>query len=276
MGDKPYEQLTIRDHFMFGKVCQDETNAQIILRALLNEDITVKTTEVEKFLNDTKSGKFVRLDLLAKDEFDVIYNAELQHYSNKERTEELPRRSRYYQSLIDANNIPKRKHYKDIPDVYVIFVCTYDPFGFDLPQYTFKTKCIEADIPNFDDGINRIFFNTTADLRSLPLKTQNMLKYIGTGSTSDTETKFLEDIINDARVKEIWRNEYMLTFVHDKDVYLDGYDSGYDSGSVLGAINNTISLYLKGKLKKADAMEELSLSESDFEDAVTKYQAELT
>ena len=61
------------------------------------------------------------LDLLARDEIDTLNNAELQHYSNKERTEELPRRSRYYQSLIDANNIPSGRHYKDIPDIFIIF-----------------------------------------------------------------------------------------------------------------------------------------------------------
>ena len=59
---------------------------------------------------------------------------------------------------------------------------------------------------------------------------RNMLEYINTGARSDVATKSLDDKVKEARLKEEWKVEYMLTLVHDKDVYRDGFDEGYDTG----------------------------------------------
>lgn len=63
---KNYDQLTIRDHFMFGKICEKPKNSQLILRALLDDPtITISNTEVEKYYKPYSDNKYVRLDLLA-------------------------------------------------------------------------------------------------------------------------------------------------------------------------------------------------------------------
>ena len=56
--------------------------------------------------------------------------------------------------------------------------------------------------------------------------------------------------------------------------YEEGFDNGFDEGLEAGAFKNTISLYLKGKLSKMDSIDELHISESDFDAAVAKYQSE--
>ena len=65
---KNYEELTIRDHFMFGKICLDTKNCQIILRALLGKDINIVDSQIEKEIKQYSDSKFVRLDLLAEDD----------------------------------------------------------------------------------------------------------------------------------------------------------------------------------------------------------------
>ncbi|MCQ2081744.1 MAG: hypothetical protein MJZ11_08790 [Lachnospiraceae bacterium] len=71
----------------------------------------------------------------------------------------------------------------------------------------------------------------------------------------------------------------MRTFVHDNDVYMDGYDTGYDtgynSGTNEGTERTTVSLFLKGKLTKGDVLEELNITEAEFDEVVAKYQNEL-
>ena len=48
----------------------------------------------------------------------------------------------------------------------------------------------------------------------------------------------------------------------------------YKEGLEAGALRNTISLYLKGWLIKANSIAELNISEADFDAAVAKYQDE--
>lgn len=57
-----------------------------------------------------------------------------------------------------------------------------------------------------------------------------MLQYIETGAVTDDATQQLDSEVTEARLKDEWRTEYMLTIVHDRDVFVDGYDSGLESG----------------------------------------------
>lgn len=267
---KNYEELTLRDHFMFGKICLKPENSQLILSALLNDDITVVTTDVEKVLIDHKDNKYVRLDILAKDEFDRVYDAELQHEStNINRQKELPKRARYNQSMIDSALLEAGKEYLELPDVYIIFICTFDPFGKGLPRYTFRTRFVDDDI-SYNDGVQKIFFNTTADLSVLPESAKNMLEYINTGTISDGTTEKIDSAVKEARLKEGWRLEYMLAALHDEDVfsegYGDGFNKGYDSGSK-EKLQQIISNMLKKKTPDADIIELTQCTRNDLDAA---------
>ena len=94
---KNYEELTMRDHFMFGKICTDPENRKLLIDALLQIDLKEKDGTIEKYLQEYRNSKFARLDLLSESEDGKIYNAEMQNKSkNPRRQLELPKRSRYY------------------------------------------------------------------------------------------------------------------------------------------------------------------------------------
>lgn len=236
---KNYEDLTIRDAFMFGKICSIPENRKIILDSLLQIDLREKSGDVEMQIREYKDSKYTRLDLISEDESNKIYNAEMQNESSdKKRQEELPYRARYYQSIIDTAFFKTGESYLNMPETYIIFICTFDPYGLGLPIYTFNTKCTEISLPEYSDKAHKIFFNTTANLSNLPKDMRNMLEYINTGVANDTATKCINDQIVEARVKEAWRAEYMLTVVHDRDVYTDGYTSRQPE---IDALNTTIA-----------------------------------
>ena len=265
---KNYEELTIRDHFMFGKICSKPENRKLILDSLLQIDFREKegTGTIEKHIQEFKDSKYARLDLLAEDEYGAVYDAEMQNKSNdKSRQEELPRRSRYYQSIIDTAYFNSGGDYKNIPETYIIFICTFDPFNKGLPIYTFETKCLETDIKEYNDKAHKIYFNTTADLSNLPQDMKNMLEYINTGTTNDKATETLDYEVKEARLKEEWRAEYMLTVVHDIDVYREGYESRQaeidtltDENTVL-TDKNTALTDANSVLKKAVADKDATL-----------------
>lgn len=235
--NKNYEDLTIRDSFMFGKICSKEENRKIILDSLLQIDLHEKSGDVEKRLQIYRGTKYARLDLISEDEANKVYNAEMQNESHdKSRQKELPNRSRFYQSVLDAAYFESGEKYYNLLETYIIFICTFDPFHRGLPIYTFDTKCNEIDIPEYNDKAHKLFFNTTADLSTLPQSVQNMLKYIETGVANDAATQAIDNEIVEARLKEEWRSEYMLNLVHDTDVYREGADSRQPEIDELNAV----------------------------------------
>ena len=60
-----------------------------------------------------------------------------------ERVEDIGKRTRYYQSMIDIDSLLKGAVYSELKESYVIFICTSDPFESGLPVYTFERKCRE-------------------------------------------------------------------------------------------------------------------------------------
>ena len=209
---KNYEELTIRDAFMFGKICSIPENRKIILDSLLQIDLREKAGDVEKQIREYKDSKYTRLDLISEDERNKIYNAEMQNKSgDRTRQDEFPCRARYYQSIIDTAFFKTSENYIDIPETYIIFICTFDPYGMGLPIYTLDTKCNEVELPEYDDKAHKIYFNTSANLSNLPKDVRNMLEYINTGIANDKATRCIDDQIVESRFKEAWRAEYMLT-----------------------------------------------------------------
>ena len=57
-----------------------------------------------------------------------------------ERVEDIGKRTRYYQSMIDIDSLLKGAVYSELKESYVIFICTSDPFESGLPVYTFERK----------------------------------------------------------------------------------------------------------------------------------------
>ena len=65
--------------------------------------------------------------------------------------EELPKRSRYYQDLIDIELIDKGEDYSELKNSIVIFICTFDEFGKGRHLYTFENICIQDETIRLDD-----------------------------------------------------------------------------------------------------------------------------
>ena len=93
---------------------------------------------------------------------------------------ELPRRSRYYQSVADVSTTPSSSQYPKLPDNILIFICTFDPFDRNLPRYTFQYTCQETDHQlKLEDGSLRIFLNTaTEELSNLDQKLEAFYHYL--------------------------------------------------------------------------------------------------
>lgn len=88
-----WEDLTISNDFLFGKVMQNAKLCQELLQRILPDlDIDhIEYPELQKVIKPDADAKSVRLDVYVKDNKNVIYNIEMQACDTKE----LPKRSRY-------------------------------------------------------------------------------------------------------------------------------------------------------------------------------------
>ena len=94
-----------------------------------------------------------------------------------------------------------------------------------------------------------------------------MLEYINTGTTNDKATETLDYEVKEARLKEEWRAEYMLTVVHDIDVYREGYESRQAEIDSLTADVTTLTSTIKDKDETlADMTATLDRINKEFEE----------
>ena len=71
----------------------------------------------------------------------------------------IPERARYNSALIDTNSLKKGQDYKDLPDVYVIFITENDVLKGNKPIYTIERTVSELEHKSFDDRSHIIYVN---------------------------------------------------------------------------------------------------------------------
>lgn len=219
---KKYEELIISDDFMYGKVSQDLSITKEILEMAINKKIDeISFADNQKTLRGTIEGKEVRLDTYVEDEERNTYDSEMQNRSSSDTKidPQLPKRSRYYQGMIDINILEGGSKYQKLKKSYIIFFCTFDPFGKEMCKYTFENVCQELPELKLGDGCVKIFFNTKGkDCSNLTDKQKAFIEYIENGNAKDELTKKIDAKVRDVRKNEKWRREYMKALLHDQDI----------------------------------------------------------
>ncbi len=171
---KTFQELTIKDNFMFTAVMSDKENCRKLLSMVLGFPVTVVSVEYEYSIIYNPDYKGIRLDVLAVDDDGSQYNVEVQTVNRK-----IEKRSRYYHSQLDMKLLSRGKEYSILPDAYVIFICDYDPVGVKKYKYTFNHTCMEAPGYTLEDGSHTIFLSTKGENDSdVPEELVSFLKYV--------------------------------------------------------------------------------------------------
>lgn len=76
----------------------------------------IEYPELQKSIKEDADARSVRLDVYVKDDKETVYNIEMQTTS----AGELPKRSRYYQGMIDLQLLDKNESYKKLNKSYII------------------------------------------------------------------------------------------------------------------------------------------------------------
>ena len=197
------------------------------------------------------------MDVYVKDS-DRIFDIEMQ----TSVPEDLPRRMRYYQSMIDIDSLIAGSDYATLKESYVIFLCTKDPFGLGLPVYTFNTVCREKTDFSLNDGINKLFFNASAFASEKNLEIKGFLGYLCNGKPSDYLTEDIDQRVERLKINEIFRSDYMM----DALPLYDARQAGLKEGMALGEAKGLLA----GERKKAIETAKKMLENKIQIDLITK------
>lgn len=118
------------DDFM-SKVFEDKDCVEFLLQIILKRDDLKVTSVSSQYVIKNLQGRSVRLDILAVDRQNQVYNIEIQRDDKGAGV----KRARYNSSLIDANVTEPGEQYQNLNETYVVFITENDVLGENLPIY---------------------------------------------------------------------------------------------------------------------------------------------
>ena len=170
-----YEGILPKHDYVFGKIMEDKETCKRFIEQTL--DIKIRDLvylEKQKTLDPAIDVKGIRLDVYVEDDQNTVYNIEIQSANRGS----LPKRSRYYQSVMDVESLNRGSVYQELQKSFVIFVCSFDPFGKKYMKYTFDNRCQEVSNLSFEDGTTKIFLNTKGKIYNVSKELQDALRYL--------------------------------------------------------------------------------------------------
>lgn len=238
---KTFEELQIKDDFMFGVIMRNPKFCKPFLERILGITISrIEYPKSQETIDISADAKSVRLDIYVEDEKETVYNIEMQTTENRN----LPKRTRYYQGMIDLNILEKGDNYKHLKRSFVIFVCTFDLFGEGRHIYTFENRCIQNPELRLGDDTTKIFLNTKGTLDDVSPKMKKLLDFIDGKEPEDDFTRELDAAVQSARNNEKWRVDYMTLQMH----YQEKYEQGIEQGVEQEKVDTAMRMLEAGKL----------------------------
>ena len=271
MKMKKYEELELRDDFMFSRIMSNPKFVKPLLETILGVKIRkIVYPQTQKTIDLSLQAKGIRLDVYVEDDQNTVFNLEMQTSDGAN----LPKRMRYYQGMIDLNILDKGQDYTTLKKSYVIFICTFDPFGRERYRYTFVETCRE-DGELLEDGICKIFLNTKGKIETgIGQELVRFLKWIGEPDAgkekeeNDLLITKLRTQITDLKKNRGMEENYMLF----GEMLDEERRQGQKEGLQQGKMDILLKLLQEHKIDVKTAASIMGMNEDEFAKAVKECQ----
>ena len=270
---KSIEELTLTDDFMFGTIMKNKPICKGILERLLHIKVgKIEYPSLQKTIAPFYESKGIRLDVYIA-EPSRVFDIEIQ----TSVPPDLPKRTRYYQSLMDVDCLLRGQSYAELKESYVIFICTQDPFDKGLPVYTFENTCREESGLFLKDKTAKVFYNASAYGKEKDDELHALLQYLCEKQATSHFTQTIDGLVESTKNNERFRSLYMSLNIHKDDLLrqgsLIGEKIGFEKG-VADGINKGArqkALQDAGNLKRLGVaidiiVQAIGLSKQEVED----------
>ena len=230
---KPWEDLTIQDDYMFKLIMNIKPICLKLLQGILRMEIKdIHYLETEKSMDARYQGKGIRMDVYVRDDAATVYNIEMQ-VRMLEGTS-LFKRTRYYQSMIDADLLAAGADYDDLNKTIIIFICPFDPFGEGRHIYTFENICLENTKCKLQDGTTKIFLNTKGTMTDVDGSVKAFLDYVNGIVGEDPLVREMDEMIRRIKRENEERVSYMTFAMKMMEERKEGFREGERQGFTNG------------------------------------------
>ena len=221
MAKRKLEDLNLLDDFLFGSVVTHpevgEKFVREILKTIFGKDFGKLTVVPQKIYYGVDTDKHgARLDVYLEEsppenteDAATVYDMEPDKNDDNNAVRALPRRVRFYHAMIDGNSLNSGENYKQLKNVFVILITSYDPLNGHRMIYTIRNMCQEMPSLPYEDGAQTIFLYTKGTEGDPPKELRELLYYM--------ENTTEENAINDS-LKRI--HKMVMLVKHDKEVTL--------------------------------------------------------
>lgn len=180
------QEQNLSNYFLFSLVMEDEILAREMLNRILGQSLPRLEVMTEKQEQIHPHVRYIRLDVRAS-LGNIRWNIEMENEGR-----DLAKRSRYHQSVEDVKSLGPGMRFGDLGEGYVIFICTFDPFGKGKYYYEFCNTEQELKFP-LGDQTKKIFLSTKGkDKESISAELLNFLEYVEE-STDEVAQKHKDD-----------------------------------------------------------------------------------
>ena len=201
--------FNLSDFALFLSVMKNKQAYKCVLSIILEEpEIEMEEVKVEQVILNKFGKRAIRLDAWGRTTDNRQVNMEMENNSGNDN---VVKRSRYYQGLLDSPILKsgKKTKYKELPSTIIIFITQEDIFGKDRAKYTFTEQCEEIEGLHLEDGTTKIFLNMSSKNGSKELV--SLLQYMRNTKLDNPEIQIKDDriveldkIVSEVKESEEW------------------------------------------------------------------------
>lgn len=217
---KPLEELDVLDNFLINAIATDaevgEAFCRKVLSVLLQRPMG-RVRVVAQYALPAQDPRYrgIRMDVKVEELEDgeearpaSVYDLE----PHLQKDLHLPRHNRFYQARLDSRYMKRGDDdFSGMPNLFVITILNFDPFGRDQMVYTFENRCLEVRDLKYGDGLKFIYFytgGTKGGSRNL----KNVLQYLQHSTADnavDDSTRELHNYVCKVKAAPEVKEDYM-------------------------------------------------------------------
>lgn len=254
--------MNLSDFALFLSVMKYPEAHESVLSIIMDEpDLKLARVHVEEVVLNAIGKRAIRLDAWAESEDERQFVTEMQ---NDTQNDDVRRRSRFYQGLLDTPILKagKKTKYRELPSTIVTFITQEDIFGLDRAMYTFIEQCEEIQGLHLGDGTKKIFLNMSSKNGRAELV--SLLQYMKKSELDNPEILVRDErimnlnrIVEEVKKSEEWEDVRM-------SIYSVGVEDGIERGEHQATLEMILRL-LKEKGRVSATLEKKIRDEADKE-----------
>ena len=243
---KTLQELNLTDDFLFDVATEEIENCKAIIELTTGLRLkSLKWKSGQKVIHNLPGKRGVRLDFIAESEDGRIFDVEMQNRNEGN----IPKRTRFYQALIDAPILKSgERGFDKMNPLYIIIICNYDPYGKKKYCYTFDNQCKEVPGLRLGDEVTKLLLSTKGENeKEVPKELVDFLHYVtesnenGLPDECDERLKRLHESIREIKASADMEVEYMKMEERERIIR----DEGVEFGKQIGIINGKIEAVLE-------------------------------